>query len=357
MDSTPNSNTNAKASQRGSATPPLGHPVLAPADAVALDALLAAQWREAGLPEESLEGCLADPASAASCDPRREAKMRELMGLIGQCPCATPPLDLVQRTLQRARAARRREQELLEEPAGVLSIRARWPELGAIAAIVVIGLSLLVPTVERLRADSRKIACATNLGDAGYALANYAADYNNTLPRREVEPGSVWWNVGKAQLASAPVESNSAHLFNLVRGGYAKPDQLNCPENERAVRGLSPSLNDWPTARAVSYSYQNQYGRDPIQIDRNPRMALLADKNPLFLTTNSPLNYSTDSLRRSASPLHRRQGQNILQADGGSFWSSSPVLSNGDNIWLANHVDRYTGTETPSGPDDSFLVP
>ncbi|MCX5662536.1 MAG: hypothetical protein NTW19_22875 [Planctomycetota bacterium] len=340
-------------SPRAKASPP----TLSPQDAAALDALLAARWREAGATPADLAQATDASNTAASADPARTQKMAELLGLIGQAPAMTPPLDLVQRTLARAERAKREEQAVLDEPAGVLPLRARWAELGTVAAVVLIGLSLMVPMLDRMRADARRIACANNLGEAGEALASYASDYNNTLPRREAEPGSVWWNVGKNTLASGPVESNSAHLFNLVRGGYAQPDALNCPENDRAVRGLSPKMNDWPTARAVSYSYQNQYARDPMQIDHAPHMALLADKNPLFMTTNSPLNYNTDQQRRSASVLHRRQGQNILRAGGDSFWSSSPELSNGDNIWLANHVDRYTGTETPSGPDDSFLVP
>lgn len=347
------------------------HPTLSAADARLIDAALEARWRRAGVPQAELVqedqarpadakgdvGSAPSPAEGSADGAARAAKVESLLKLIGQAPAATPPLDLVQQTMARIDRVHRQERLMLGDQMGGPGLQARWAELGTVAAVLIVGFSLMIPALGRMREEARQVACAANLGEAGTALASYAADYNNVLPRRGAQPGAVWWNVGKDVQADGTIESNSAHLYGLVRANYAQPDALNCPDNPHAMRGLSAKHNDWPTARAVSYSYQNQHGRDAIQIDRVPRLALLADKNPLFVTTNAPLDYRADRQTRAVSPLHGRRGQNILQAGGNALWSPSPVLPNGDNIWLANHVNRYTGTETPSGPDDSFLVP
>jgi hypothetical protein len=98
-----------------------------------------------------------------------------------------------------------------------------------------------------------------------------------------------------------------------------------------------------------------------MRLQRSSRMALLADKNPLFVPRDPRfgpgLTYDDRLPETSASPFHRSQGQNVLIGDGHVFWSTRPVLPNGDNIWLAGDLKRYYGDETPAGPNDSFLVP
>ena len=66
---------------------------------------------------------------------------------------------------------------------------------------------------------------------------------------------------------------------------------------------------------------------------------------------------------------HEGSGQNVLFSDGSAQWLRSPVLPNGDNIWLpmplrveVRMIQTPTaieihGVELPRSPDDAFVGP
>jgi hypothetical protein len=342
--------------------PPL--PGLGADEARVVDALLASMARsrrqgEAGLKLGEADGA---PEPLRAGDEVRAARVSSLFALLARCPADDPPAHLTRRTMDRIADDRRRR--WFAEQAQVLAgprVGMTWREVAAVAAILVVGFSLLFPMVGRMREDARRIACAGNLQAAGMALGHYAADNGDALPRRASYAGQPWWNVGKQSGEDEPVQSNSAHTYLLVRQGYADADTLNCPDNPHAVRGLTREMNDWPSAAAVGYSTQNQFGQ-PIKISQvaGKSLALMADKNPLFggqARPGAPMRFRQSLAPNSPSIFHRARGQNILMLHGGVVWSARPILSNGDNIWLANGVDHYTGTETPTSLFDSFLVP
>jgi hypothetical protein len=102
-----------------------------------------------------------------------------------------------------------------------------------------------------------------------------------------------------------------------------------------------------------------------MRIDRAPKMAVMADKNPLFvpsLNLKSQRGLPRITFRSDVSPgapsaAHKSRGQNILMLHGGSVWSAEPVDANGDNIWTLRGVKAYHGTETPKAVDDAHLTP
>ncbi len=125
---------------------------------------------------------------------------------------------------------------------------------------------------------------------------------------------------------------------------------------------LTPDDHDWHTYEQVSYSYQNQYTNEPVRSDLHPRMAVLADKNPLFTVRHGRLIFDRSKPLEASSHGHAHRGQNILTLDGTVTWTVRPVVvspdsQREDNIWLANDIDHYEGNEQPGSADDSFLVP
>jgi hypothetical protein len=295
---------------------------------------------------------------------RRIAAGQRALDLLGMCPAENPPSDLGQRTLARiaAEEQRRRFAHQISTLAGGAVRDAgrfqigRWLEIAVGAAMILVGISLALPVLDHNRAEARRIGCATNLGLAAMGFGAYAADHDNRLPRVDgVKPGEVWIRVGQPG-PQGQIQSNSAHMYVLVRDGYVRLGTLACPENGQAVRVSSPNMNDWPNPSAPSYSYQNQNGPYQLRLDQG-HQAVLADRNPLFVVMNGQLVQSLDVDPTSASRQHAARGQNILSADGAVRWRLSPVLPGADNIWTAQGVDRYTGIETPENPDDSHLVP
>jgi hypothetical protein len=315
---------------------PLPRPVtLSPQDQAAVDLVLGRQ--------------------ASPCDPARQQRLASVLRVLGACPAESPRTNLVAQTLQRVAATANKPWNPRTEPLRFPVSPFSLAEIGAIAAMVIVGFSLALPVLVRHRAEARRIACQSNLALAGVALERYAADFNGYLPRGEVQPGSPWFNVGQVR-RDEPVESNSAHLFLLARQGYISPETLNCPENAHAPVRLARDSRDWPTAQAVGFSYQNQYSPRAQRVTDNPSLAILADRNPLFVIQPGE-GLKTRGLRADApSFAHGGRGQNVLVGAGNADWRTRPVMPGGDNIWLPRSTFSYTGTETPD-TGDAFLVP
>jgi hypothetical protein len=335
--------------------PTLGVTMLRPADGDALDAWIDRIDRDAA------------PADA------RQARVAGWMALVGHDPVSPAPADLSERTLQRIDEARQRERfaqqiAMLRRDVPGRGFGFQWRELATAAAVILIGLSLAIPVLDRGRADARRIACSSNFAAAGMGLNQYAQNHAGVMPRMLAEPGEAWWHVGEQVKPGQATRSNSAHLFVLVRTRHVKPQTLNCPDNPHAPRRVDADdpRGDWANAAAVSYSYQNQFTTEPIRLDRVPDLVVLADKNPLFMIRVHGLDFDSAAPPTSSSRFHARvgPGQNVLSAAGHVKFTASPVVNRrgqADNIWLLDSrpMQRtYTGNETPTDPDrDAFLVP
>jgi hypothetical protein len=327
------------------------HVTLSPADAEALEAVMSRA--------ESLgqDGKAAGRQTTWNHLPpdlaQRAGRADALIQLIRQCPAEEPSDDLVRRTLDHVAQVRQRERFAQQaQSLAMPAVAFRWSELIAVAAVLLISLSLVWPALERSRDEARRAACAGNLADAGVAISQYGADNAGMMPRGKTRPNSPWGNTGKKPGADGYVESNSYNLFLLSRRHYLNVDTLACPGNPDALLSATPDMVDWATPETVSYSYQNQYTAEPISLDDVRDLALMADKNPLF---TGPI-YNRDLMPTSPSDQHGRVGQNILNVAGNVLWSSDPLLR-GDNIWLPQGVDPadITGRETPANASDSFL--
>ena len=360
-----------------------GITMLGAEDAEALDAVLTARAAGAGA------------GLGLAGGGERTAKVTALLGLLDRDqPTATtaPDADLAQRTADAVHQARQRErfaQQIDMLSQGPRSAGVSMRQVAAAAAVFLLGVSLLLPMLERTRASSQQAACASNLGLAGMAFNSYAADHGGVLPRGKSQPGSPWWNVGlpNAVLPDGTVLSNSAHLYTLVRSGYITPDKLACRTNAYAPSNGQMTVQnlDWSTPMAVSYSYQNQFTPEALRIeDARPTLAVLADKNPLFVPRNGRIIFDETVAPDAPSRLHGNRGQNVLAIDGHASWTTTPtfgdageveggrhpspdaedasgVSGGGDNFWrVAGKRDdyRYRGDELPAGvARDAFLVP
>lgn len=326
-------------------------------DAQALDALLAAVNRDdqVGLAQQR--------------DPERTRRVQALLGLLDYLPEHEDDPRRVQRTLEAVRAQQQRQRFLVAQhemgPAVEPGFGFGWRHIGMVAVAVTLAFSLLLPVLEHNRAEAERLACASNLRVAGMGFNQYAQDHDGVLPRGRVQPGAPWWHVGEIPSERDAVDrSNSAHLYLLVRGGgYVDADDLACPTNPHAPIGeMTWQHHDWRSPEEVSYSYQNQYTERPWRMDRQAHMAVLADKNPLFVARQGRVIFDDQTPFDAPSRAHNRRGQNVLLLDGRVSWTVSPVLRQPGqfgqtNIWVAEGVERYTGTELPGSREDSFLVP
>jgi len=241
-----------------------------------------------------------------------------------------------------------------------LAIFSGLKELLAAAAAILIVVSTWMATARSVRHQSLKALCASQLNIAGTGIARYANDYPDQLPVAKVAPHVGWYD----RRAARP---RRHHLFILVKKGYIDPETLLCPASgavkPKPVKNLD-QLDDFTAAMSVTYSFQNLYGEHRFTLrqrrqrwDRASQMAIMADRTPLL--KNNKLVHVLKPF--SQSPNHHSLmggGQNILFLDGSVVWQWAPVVGgDGDNIWQAGTVSRYTGRELSVGPTDAFLVP
>lgn len=272
---------------------------------------------------------------------------------------------LITRTLDRVQSVLDTEQSRMKiERAPIGGRRIRMADLMTVAALLLIATAAIGPMVGAMREQSRRMACQNNLQAAGLGFGSYAAEYKDAMPMASASlAGNPWWFVGR------PEQSNSANLFTLARTGYSKVGQLACPGNPGACRtDLDPTARDWRSLDEVSYSYQNLFGRPRATFHDNGgvRTLLIVDGSPVVrrAVRGEFINPLANSMN------HLGKGQNALFSDGSVEWITTPVLENGDNIWLPRIIEDalarrgqpaqaepIKGTETPSGADDRFVGP
>ena len=270
------------------------------------------------------------------------------------------PADLVSRTMARIRQARQTDALITREEIGrgmrnpTFSLR----EAMVMAASLLIVAFLLIPSIQQGRARQRINQCAANIGQIGTALQSYASSNNGHLPT--VEGHDLRWLPGDDR-----VTSNSVALFKLVNGNYAPASLFCCPAvADKETCPVAPSMIDFPTAKAIHYSYQHAISHDlsindPALDGLKAEMVILGDSTPLYHNGSFDARHAATA----SSENHGRTGQNVLYLDWHVRWVKVPTVGvNGNNIYLADLppnrcVTNYRGDEMPIGPTDTFLMP
>ncbi len=277
---------------------------------------------------------------------------------IALIPVAEGSEDLVGRTMAKIHAARRTEALLAREELashGMSRPTFSLREAVAMVAALVLMAVVFIPSVQSARERNLQNLCASQVGQIGSGLLRFAADHDHQLPAPEARDHRRWLPADGEEYVS-----NSSGLFRLIRADarYAQPQLFQDPAVSTSSFEVTDSMRDFPAAENISYSYQHMVTDAPLRIDRigpaAEEMAILGDQTPLF----DHGRFREDRLNARASDNHRQRGQNVLYVSGHTLWADSPDVGvNGNNIFRAERVYRYSGVEAPAGPEDTFLLP
>lgn len=336
-------------------------------DQDALDAFVLAGYRANKVP-----GVLAD-----------RARVVEGVGAlleVGLSGAANGRADRIEATLAAVQQSRMRMHPL--ETVRASRGGMRWSDLISVAAILLIGASIVWPVSASVRASSQQAACGGNLASIAEALGLYAGNNREAMPVApngwggwESPRDARWWSVGQPG-------SNSANLFRLASLGYTKLGAMACAGNPDAIRDFADAdpahqHNDWTDLQQVSYSFQIRVPEPGAEFawrgERGPAI-LLADRSPVVLrAVRKQVIFPMQN-----SPNHGGRGQNVLKSDGSVAWLETPVDvsddPNGNNIWLPSQIEDLIhqaqmqmnsgqrmepikGREVPGSPRDPFLGP
>ncbi|MFM9994444.1 MAG: hypothetical protein ACKVU4_01440 [Phycisphaerales bacterium] len=294
----------------------------------------------------------------------RARRLEALSRLVTGGPVAAGDRSIVDATLARVQV----EIDRVRAAFDITAVRARgrglrFADLVGVAATLLIGGAVVWPVLGAARDYNRKLVCQSHLGATATALASYAGSFRDSLPTATASlGGGRWWDVGCEDGCA-----NSANLYSLVRGGFASVEQLSCPGNPHACTKINhQTARDWRSLEEVSYSMQLVYGPQGRAWITAAPSPVLADRSPVVLAAvrGQPIDPFANS------PNHGGRGQCVLYTDGSVRWYRSPVLPNGDNIWLPRPVENrieeigrrlpagsLSGRELPDGADDTVLGP
>jgi hypothetical protein len=295
---------------------------LSPRDQRLLDALI-----ECNFDREALESLTPD-------EQRRVDSLVGLFELLEDYPVEDADEALVHATL--ARVDRHEEQaasrmtfsaaaEADELPA---RRRLRMPDFISVAAVILIGASVVWPVGTHLHRQSIDNRCANNMRRMAVAFDQYAIDFGGAVPIARAGMFPTW----------NATRHNAVNLDPMLQGGYCDHGHLHCP-GAKGLYGESYS-NQWqvPGHRLI-------WGVDRVTV-------ILGDRNPLIDAARSGkwMPALTISLN------HGGRGQNILVTDGHTEWLEQPLYKRSDNIWLPPGVAFLQGEIEPTDPADVFLA-
>ncbi len=281
------------------------------------------------------------------------------LGALEPEPC---PDELAQRTISRlaslANSGRRGLEELLatEQSRPVIKVGfwRNFGEMAAIAAVLMLLASVLLPMLGRERQRYWKQRCQAQLSSVFQGLTNYLSEYDGQSPAVAAKPGQQW---------------NTQCIYLLVKLGYLKdPAVFICPGRDRRQviefdTSRAPEYSDFPTREHITYSPRKRCPNSLMQggLCRGP---ILSDRNPIF--DDQPLSKLKrrldEALLKANSKNHAGEGQNVLCDDGrAEFTTIRAVGAANDDIFTLQ--DMCCGSEVgerellPSCETDIFFAP
>lgn len=193
-------------------------------------------------------------------------------------------------------------------------------ELLVVICIVMVLAAVSFPAAEAIQVKSRQAKSAGNLRQWGAALALYAAEHNNALPRR---------GQGRQKLAQL---DRPEDWFNALPPYLGQPTYQDLVANGKTPRPgddsifICPGVKPSPPAAKYPLGYGMNMNLSPWNFPSPTPLSQIASPSTMVFMAESPGDYA--SIYPSAS------GYSLIAPHGGM----------GNILFLDGHVDAYSAT-------------
>ena len=288
----------------------------------------------------------------------REAAVLNLLKLIDQYPDEEGETDLVARTLakvDREEAKRRHDWTVSPEVAEKARL-IRIPDSFAIAAAVLLVVSIGVPLYNQIDARQEIASSQMRQQAIGQAIAGFSADHDEALPIDLNLLNAEGDTLGDADATSYAVPDPVSHSWSSHLGILISQERM--PRS--MLFSIPVNAEDAAERSLVAYRVPFRIEKHRFEGTYQPGSFLLGDCNPVV-----------ESIRRSGRPCdsgvgadnHGRTKLVVLNFRLETSILKSPWLDQGedgisDNLWVADDYDQATARETmiPETHEDTVLA-
>jgi hypothetical protein len=228
------------------------------------------------------EQLVARNKEAAEIHSKLKASLEPLNSIRSE-PCRD---ELVERTVRRLCALAKSERGDTKRQGRVVKIHTwrNWADIAAVAAVIFLIVSVLIPSFSFARHQHYKNVCQRNLGNIYQCITIYCSDFDGKLPYVETKEGEPWGKIGQEGEENHSVTRNPYLLLKL---NYSKnPGDFIC--KGRRQKKFDPltttqvqDYDDFPSRNHVSYSFPIPC-RKHLKITLLGSRPLMADRNPVF---------------------------------------------------------------------------
>ena len=190
-------------------------------------------------------------------------------------------------------------------------------ELVVVAAIVLVAIAMLLPSMGRAREAARRAACASNLRQVHVGFAEYALDFRGRVP--------IGYRRNTRQCNSMIYSGTSKRLVlfgALYRAGLMnEPQVFYCPSEQSEKLTFNTAANPWPPGSegvSISNVFSGYAGRPEVDL---PDDLSTGAPQMLRLTALASRAILADAMSSPPRVDDRHEdGVNVLHADGSGRW-------------------------------------
>ncbi|RLC73875.1 MAG: hypothetical protein DRI61_17680, partial [Chloroflexi bacterium] len=229
-------------------------------------------------------------------------------------------------------------------------------ELLVVISIIALLLSILMPSLSKVKEQAKKIVCGSNLRQQGIAFVTYALDNNGKFPHR-IHPfhwphGALsWYHPSFPGINGSPSSNFNDPAFvsgqsGLLKGGYIDdPEFMFCPAAGRSQQNYERFLDGQPNfastgdvqdiawfAVIIGYDYWAGYRSNPQDVSLGLITALdqeLAKVVAIKSSSSSSTVISTDMIATEGPPLDPDYEAPFL-----NDWGQNPI----HHVTYFNHL-------------------